>query len=368
VPSVVTIGALLTIEGERRYNGPDSEGGSGYVSCVHADGTFDINLTVGGRLEKNVHPRRIESSNPLVTSARRRSNNGDAVTVPSLLSHNYVRPPQRERLSPNTVAADVTAVAVNDNNFSLLTTYQVLEKCPDWHPKYSNKPHPIISMLEGGKKKQPRGWARWHDAHLQDNRTKRDVKGQLTAEQNVLLVEMKRATDYYGTLTERAKSRGSKGTGHNAMLQHAFSVGKSKVNECVSKYHKNHGTTKRKQRSDAGKTLTNSTKKRDQTVTPLSYFKKFKRKHHPGEVFSHAELNAAYARGGYGRCSRRIVLLRMCVMLASSPLLQRLSPLCKDSTTAAFTCQLKSCGNYSRKVGISIQWRRSLGCSSIRRK
>mmetsp|Transcript_24192 Transcript_24192/g.39404 ORF Transcript_24192/g.39404 Transcript_24192/m.39404 type:complete len:170 (+) Transcript_24192:197-706(+) len=169
---------------------------------------------------------------------------------------------------------------------------------------------------------------------------------------------MKRATDYYGTLTERAKSRGSKGTGHNAMLQHAFSVGKSKVNECVSKYHKNHGTTKRKQRSDAGKTLTNSTKKRDQTVTPLSYFKKFKRKHHPGEVFSHAELNAAY----------RIVLLRMCVMLASSPLLQRLSPLCKDSTTAAFTCQLKSCGNYSRKVGISIQWRRSLGCSSIRRK
>ena len=28
VPSVVTVGALLTIEGEGRYNGPDSEGGS----------------------------------------------------------------------------------------------------------------------------------------------------------------------------------------------------------------------------------------------------------------------------------------------------------------------------------------------------
>lgn len=41
VPSVVTVGALLTIEGEGRYNGPDSEGGSDYVSCVHADGTFD---------------------------------------------------------------------------------------------------------------------------------------------------------------------------------------------------------------------------------------------------------------------------------------------------------------------------------------
>ncbi len=88
-------------------------------------------------------------------------------------------------------------------------------------------------MLEWGIKKQPRGWARWHDAHLRDNRTKRGVKGQLTAEQNVLLVEMKRATDNYGTLTERAKSRGSKGTGHSAMLQHAFSVGKSKVSECA---------------------------------------------------------------------------------------------------------------------------------------
>jgi len=45
----VTIGALLTIEGERRYNnGPDSEGGTGFVSRVHDDGTFDINLSVGG--------------------------------------------------------------------------------------------------------------------------------------------------------------------------------------------------------------------------------------------------------------------------------------------------------------------------------
>ena len=56
LPSIVTVGALLTIEGERRYNGPASEGGSAFVSCVHDDGTFDINLTVGG-VEKNVHPR-----------------------------------------------------------------------------------------------------------------------------------------------------------------------------------------------------------------------------------------------------------------------------------------------------------------------
>jgi hypothetical protein len=40
LPSTVTIGALLTIEGERRNNGPDSEGGTGFVSRVHDDGTF----------------------------------------------------------------------------------------------------------------------------------------------------------------------------------------------------------------------------------------------------------------------------------------------------------------------------------------
>ena len=79
LPSIVTIGALLTIEGERRYNGTDSEGGTGFVSCVHDDGTFDINLSVGG-VEKNVHPRRIQNSTPLATTARRRSIAGDSAT------------------------------------------------------------------------------------------------------------------------------------------------------------------------------------------------------------------------------------------------------------------------------------------------
>jgi hypothetical protein len=66
LPSIVTIGALLTIEGERRYNGPDSEGGTGFVSRVHDDGTCDINLSVGGA-EKNVHPRRIQNSMVLLS-------------------------------------------------------------------------------------------------------------------------------------------------------------------------------------------------------------------------------------------------------------------------------------------------------------
>ena len=72
LPSVVTIGALLTIEGERRFDGPDSEGGTGFAGAIHADGTFHIRLTVGG-VQKNVHPRRIQNNTPLAATARRRS-------------------------------------------------------------------------------------------------------------------------------------------------------------------------------------------------------------------------------------------------------------------------------------------------------
>ena len=57
LPSIVTIGALLTIEGERRYNGPDSEGGTGFVSRVHADGTFDIVSTSRSAVLKKMFTR-----------------------------------------------------------------------------------------------------------------------------------------------------------------------------------------------------------------------------------------------------------------------------------------------------------------------
>ena len=64
-------------------------GCSGYVNCVHADGTFDINIrfTISCTVEKNVHPRRILNTNPLATSARRISSiNDDAATGLPLVS------------------------------------------------------------------------------------------------------------------------------------------------------------------------------------------------------------------------------------------------------------------------------------------
>ena len=95
----------------------NSEGESGYVICVHADGTFDIKFTISGTVEKNnVQPSRIVSSNPLATAARRRSSiDEDAATGPSLLSPNYVRPPRGP--SPTTVATDVSTITANNTSF-----------------------------------------------------------------------------------------------------------------------------------------------------------------------------------------------------------------------------------------------------------
>ena len=130
LPSVVTIGALLTIEGERRFDGSDSEGGTEFAEAIHADGTFNIRLTVGG-VQKNVHPRRIQSNTPLATTARRRSsNNNDSVSRPSLLSINHV-PSMSDRSS----LTDATTVAANNSNdYKSMTIHQVISKCSGWHP------------------------------------------------------------------------------------------------------------------------------------------------------------------------------------------------------------------------------------------
>ncbi len=296
LPSIVTNGALLTIEGERRYNGPDSEGGTGFVSRVHDDGTFDINLSVGG-VEKNVHPRRIQNSTPLATTARRRSIADDSATRPSLISINHV--PSR-RSSPVTIAADVSTIAANNtnnqrNDFATMAIHQVIQQCDGRHPKYSNnKSHPLIEMLVWGKK-QPKGWARWHDDCVSGNNSiKHDTSKHLTSSLNVLLVDMKRETDRYSELVELAATRGVRGQGPTAMLQHAFDVGKRKVRDCNKIYNEKRDTMERKKRSDAGKTLANSERKREQQCTPLNYFKKLKRQQYPGEVLKDDELRESY--------------------------------------------------------------------------
>ena len=171
LPSIVTVGNCLTIEKERRYNGPDSEGGTGFVVCVHEDGTFDINLTVGG-VERRVHPSRILDSTPLATTARRLTLDDDSATRPSLLSTNHV--PYSERTSPvpfmpnaSTIiaAANTTTTTTGRINFETSTIHHVIQQCNGWNPKYSNKPHPIMEMLEWGKRKD-KGWARYHDERV----------------------------------------------------------------------------------------------------------------------------------------------------------------------------------------------------------
>ena len=198
LPSVVTIGALLTIVGERRFDGPDSEGGTGFVEAVHADGTFNIRLTVGG-VQKNVHPRRIQNNTPLATTARRRSStNDDSVLRPSLLSINHV-PSRNDRSLPSrndrSSLADVTTnVANNSNDFKSMKIHTVILQCLGWNPRYSNTSHPMMDMLKWGMK-QPLGWAREHDARVSgSNNEQLNTSKQLTPEQKMVLVNVKRDT------------------------------------------------------------------------------------------------------------------------------------------------------------------------------
>ncbi len=143
-----------------------------------------------------------------------------------------------------------------------MAIHQVIQQCDGRHPKYSNnKSHPLIEMLVWGKK-QPKGWARWHDDRVSGNNSiKHDTSKHLTSSLNVLLVDMKRETDRYSELVELAATRGVRGQGPTAMLQHTFDVGKTKVRDCNKIYNKKRGTMERKKRSDAGITLANSERK-----------------------------------------------------------------------------------------------------------
>ena len=78
-------------------------------------------------------------------------------------------------------------------------------------------------------------------------------------------------------------------------MQHAFDVGKTKVKDCIKEYNRRGGTLERKKRSDAGKTLVNSNRKRDQMCSPFNWFAKQKRRQHQGEALESAELKEAYA-------------------------------------------------------------------------
>ena len=59
--SMLSVGALVSVEKLYRPGMPDSEGGQGYVKSVHNDGTFDIRWVIGNAVERNVDPARINS-------------------------------------------------------------------------------------------------------------------------------------------------------------------------------------------------------------------------------------------------------------------------------------------------------------------
>ncbi len=79
-----------------------------------------------------------------------------------------------------------------------------------------------------------------------------------------------------------------------ADLAYAFGVKENLVRTWVMKEMKNNGSNKRKQRTDAGETLFNSNKKRDQVWTSKQYFMKLQHKINEGDAIPRREINERF--------------------------------------------------------------------------
>ncbi len=100
---------------------------------------------------------------------------------------------------------------------------------------------------------------------------------QLTAEENIILVELvqeiKRLTLVYG-------KKWPKYSINNRDIQHAFGIGRSKVQKCVQQFNNRNFSANCQKRSDAGLTVFNSQCKRNSTYTALHYYRKAQRIRH----------------------------------------------------------------------------------------
>ena len=248
--SLLKVGSLVDVEKLRKFGVPDSEGGCGYVTKIHPDGTFDVKWALGGT-EKNVHPGRVKSDSPLVLSAR--LTNANSLERPSLLSSTFR--PRSQQDSRSTSPEEQPAEGTRGVSAVLLESY-------GWH-EYEAKPNPLLKYLHDGRKKVP-GWLR-----VIENEFRKDRKGnrmkQLTPAENNKLVQIKLAL-------ERIRPPGSPkqwpgGYTPIADLCHAYEVKQTKVRGCVKEHMRNNCSTTRKKRSDAGLTIFNSQKKRNEVNT-----------------------------------------------------------------------------------------------------
>ena len=277
------VGQFIKVRAQAFVGRPNSDGGVGNIIREHEDGSFDIVYVIDMKTEKNVARERIESTNPLVLTARRRDDN--ELVRPSILAPSHV-PESSTRncpLSPHQSPPPSPSHASD-----------IIRESRGWG-KYDTKPNPLLVFLQEGRKKA-KGWLRVeekeYDTYTKDGKGKKkgEMKTQLSEKENNKLVHIKMEIDRVGEIVNDWPAS------YNpiADLSYAYGISRRKVVDSVDKYVKGNCATKRKVRSDAGRTLFNSQQMRNKLYTPYNHFKKLQRKRNPGEMISDNDLKVAW--------------------------------------------------------------------------
>ena len=252
-------GDLVKIDSPAR-----SYGGTAFIDQIgHTPGgsaAYSAKYVLDRKVSPNVKLTRIHPTTLNTSSHHRSGSNDGAAQGPSLLSSNYVP-------SQLTTTSEAT-------NKGPETTTPVQNKC-------TKQPHPIIKYLHDKKIKKKDQFAKGYLRRLQAKAEKRKPpkeKAYLSAYEWDLVLKMRESMDCAGV--ECMSGPNSSGRTLFLDLANVWGITHQGLNSKRRKVLKttNLATTRQK-RSDAGETVFNSERKRQQTFTPYQAFKKHKLKH-----------------------------------------------------------------------------------------
>ena len=248
---------------------PFHEGGDAFIlDPNHADGVL-CQFVLGGK--KVVSPQRILREKNIDTVSRQRA--CDKVSRPSLLSTHHS---SKRQTNATEKRASTTIIR---------PVYQKLIESDCWEQKKGNiDKHPMLSYLKSGRQKEC-GWLRKEEATALNKKS----KVHLDHDERSLMIKIQKCTQKLTSC--KSPSRYFSPT---ADLAYAFGVKENVVRTCVTKELKNNGSNKRKQRTDAGETLFNSNKKRDQVWTSRQYYTKLQNKINEGDTIPRHEINQRF--------------------------------------------------------------------------
>ena len=205
------------------------------------------------RIEKNVSPRDIiviPYSNPTddVGPATTRSNVVTGVTN-----------------EDSTATEILTSVTENHNttrnNLPFMDdVYAAMKACYKWSNYTSD--NPLYQLLKSGSSRQ-KGWLRTVITGSIPT-----PKSHLSQQENLVLTTISCLFSGYRNKGNTVVPK------HSPFTQHAFGISKNTHQNIMIKFTSTEGTLKRKTRSDQGKTIFNSDKKRKAAFTPFNVFRK----------------------------------------------------------------------------------------------